>query len=47
MRRNMIRFSKLLASLALMITSLNINTACLFIAHQPRLPEEANKLRKF
>nr|WP_312577105.1 cyclic lactone autoinducer peptide [Sedimentibacter sp.] len=47
MKRNMIKFSKLLASLALMVTASNINTTCLFIAHQPELPAEANKLRKF
>lgn len=35
------------ASFALMITSLNINTTCMFIAHQPKLPDSAKKLRKF
>ncbi|MSU03155.1 cyclic lactone autoinducer peptide [Tissierella sp. DSM 105185] len=36
-----------LASLALMVTSLNVNTTCMLIAHQPKLPEGAKKLRKF
>ena len=35
------------ASLALMVTALNVNTACMLIAHQPKLPKEARKLRKF
>jgi cyclic lactone autoinducer peptide len=42
-----IRFGGILASLALMITSLNVNTTCMLIAHQPKMPEEAKKLRKF
>ena len=35
------------ASLALMITALNVNTACMLIAHQPKLPKGAENLRKF
>ncbi len=35
------------ASLALMITTLNVNTTCLYMAHQPKLPDSAKKLRKF
>ncbi len=34
-------------SFALMITSLNVNTTCMFIAHQPKLPNSAKELRKF
>ncbi len=34
------------ASFAVMITSLNVNTTCMFIAHQPKLPDSAKKLRK-
>ena len=35
------------ASFALMVTALNVNTACVYIAHQPKLPDSAEKLRKF
>jgi len=46
--RNMVsKLGVLLASLALMIVSLNVNTTCMFVAHQPELPEGAKKLRKF
>ena len=34
------------ASFAVMITSINVNTTCMFIAHQPKLPDSAKKLRK-
>ena len=42
-----LKFGMILASLALMVTSLNVNTTCMLIAHQPELPENAKKLRKF
>ncbi|NCC15914.1 MAG: cyclic lactone autoinducer peptide [Clostridia bacterium] len=35
------------ATLAVVITTLNVNTVCLFMAHQPKLPDTAKKLRKF
>lgn len=35
------------ASLALMVTALNVNTACMLIAHQPKLPKGTENLRKF
>ncbi len=37
----------LTSSFALMITTLNVNTTCMLIAHQDELPESAKKLRKF
>lgn len=37
----------IVAGLALMITTLNVNTACYWIAHQEDLPESAKVLRKF
>lgn len=37
----------LVSSFALMITALNVNTTCAFIAHQPEVPDSAKKLRKF
>lgn len=35
------------AALAVVVTALNVNTACLYMAHQPKLPDSAKKLRKF
>jgi cyclic lactone autoinducer peptide len=34
------------ASLALTITTLNVNSTCMFVAYQPKLPDGARKLRK-
>ena len=42
-----LKFGGLLAGLALMITALNVNTACMYLMHQPKLPQGAEKLRKF
>lgn len=44
------KYSKILsclASLALVITASNVNTACWYIMGQEELPENASKLRKF
>lgn len=38
---------KVVASLALSATAATANSACVFITHQPKLPENAKKLRKF
>ncbi len=47
MKKHVIQLTKHLASFALMIVALNVNTSCLFLAHQPKLPKGADKLRKF
>lgn len=47
MKKYVIKFGTILAGFALMITALNVNSACLFVAHQPELPTGAGKLRKF
>lgn len=47
MKNIFIKFGGILASLALMITTLNINTACMVFSHQPKLPESAKSLRHF
>lgn len=47
MKKYMLKFSKCLAALALMITAMNVNTTCLFAVHQPVIPSRANKLRRF
>ncbi len=36
-----------IASIALLVTTFNVNTTCLFVAHQPKLPDATKKLRKF
>lgn len=41
------RLGSLIASIALMVTVVNANTACVYIAHQSKLPDSAKKLRKF
>lgn len=38
---------KVIAATAKMATSANVNSACMFFVHQPKLPEGAKKLRKF
>ncbi|WP_243150454.1 cyclic lactone autoinducer peptide [Clostridium sporogenes] len=30
-----------------MVTAYNINAACIFLVHQPKMPKCAEKLRKF
>lgn len=42
-----IGFGKVLAALAIFVTAANVNSACIFITHQPELPQNAKKLRKF
>lgn len=41
------KYSGFLAALAISVTALNANSACVFIMHQDKLPEEAKYLRKF
>jgi len=38
---------KCIALFALIVTTFSANTACVFIAHQPKLPESAKALQKF
>lgn len=47
MKRMILKFSGVLASLALAVTSLNVNTCCIFFLHQPKLPKGAEKLIKY
>lgn len=42
-----VKFCEVAADLALKVTETNVNTACMLIAHQPKLPKGAEKLRKF
>lgn len=41
------KFGGAIASFAIMVTAFNINAACVYIAHQPKLPKDAKSLRKF
>lgn len=41
------KFAKVFAAVALMITAANVNTTCMIVIHQPKLPEGAERLRKF
>ncbi len=38
---------KAIAAAAKMATTANVNSACMFVAHQPKMPKGAEKLRKF
>ncbi|MFR0871722.1 MAG: AgrD family cyclic lactone autoinducer peptide [Oscillospiraceae bacterium] len=38
---------KAVAAVAKMATSVNVNSTCAFVVHQPKLPGNAKKLRKF
>lgn len=42
-----IGLGKVFAALALFVTVTNVNSACMYISHQPELPQNAKKLRKF
>ncbi|MDW5300055.1 MAG: cyclic lactone autoinducer peptide [Sedimentibacter sp.] len=47
MKKLVLKFGSAIASLALMITALNVNSTCYFLIHQPKLPKGAEKLRRF
>lgn len=46
MKRMISTASKVVAELALKVTSANVNSICLSIGHQPKLPNNAEKLKK-
>lgn len=41
------RCSGILASLALVVTTVSVNQTCNILIHQPKLPQGAKNLRKF
>lgn len=41
------KLSKASAKMAMAVTSSTANSACAFITHQPKMPANAKKLRKF
>lgn len=47
MKKIIMKFSAVIAGLALMITTMNVNTTCICLIHQPKLPKGAEKYRKF
>ena len=47
MKNIFIKFAGVIAALALMVTAANVNVTCALIIHQPKLPEGAERLRKF
>lgn len=51
MKSFMLKFFKkyggMFAALSLTITAVNVNSACFWIANQPKLPADAKSLRKF
>lgn len=46
LKKVILKFSGIIASLALMVTSMNVNSTCIYLSHQPELPKGAEKLRK-
>jgi len=40
------KYASVIAALALMVTAASVNHVCVFIMHQPELPEGAEKLRR-
>ena len=47
MRKMLFKLSGVVASLALVVTAMNVNAVCIWIIHQPKMPEGAKQLRKF
>jgi cyclic lactone autoinducer peptide len=46
MNKLIMKLGGLIASVALAVTALNVNSTCICLIHQPRLPEGASKLRR-
>ena len=40
------KLSSMVALLSIFVTATNVNSACVFIIHQPKLPEGASRLKK-
>lgn len=47
MKAIMRRYAGVIAALALVVTTVSANSACIWFTYQPELPETAKKLRKF
>lgn len=46
MKNLIYKFGSAIAALALTVTAFNVNSGCMFLMHQPKLPEGAEKLSK-
>ena len=40
------KYASIIAAVALMVTTISVNRACMLIYHQPEMPEGAEKLRR-
>ncbi len=47
MNKFIMKFSGVVAAMALMVTAMNVNSACIYLFNQPEIPEGAKSLRKF
>ena len=47
MKNLLTKLGGMISFLALAVVAMNVNSACHFWAHQPKLPKGAAKLRKF
>ena len=47
MKKFMMKYSGLIATFALAVTTMTANSACVWLTYQDKLPKSAKKLRKF
>ena len=46
MKNFIAKYASVIAAIALMVTTVSVNRACMLIYHQPEMPEGAEKLRR-
>jgi cyclic lactone autoinducer peptide len=46
-KKFIMRYGSFIASLAILVTKMNVSSNCFFYVHQPKLPEGAKRLRNF
>lgn len=47
MKKLLIKYSGMLAALAIVFTTMTVNSTCTWMSYQEELPDTAKKLRKF
>lgn len=47
MKKILLKYSGMLAALAMIFTTLTVNSTCTWMTYQEELPKSAKKLRKF
>ncbi|MGN0621969.1 MAG: cyclic lactone autoinducer peptide [Porcipelethomonas sp.] len=47
MKKILMKYSGILAAMALVFTTMTVNSTCTWVTYQEKLPEAAKKLRKF